>query len=524
MKKDKSILKMALGISVALLLCVCPVLRAQDVNDTRTREEVVLSCEKTVREIETVMRRWTSEGVNPREFHDRMHAEFFPAMKAGKYREAEEVAKWVLASMKKGPPVPKPKDLSRYLRKTSETQYLILPVGQAGSLYGGRTEALDQAIKKHAVFFGKPADPKKRNWGFHFIIFAWRFDPEHTENPHADIARAVEGAFDVALRNDIAVHLTVEDHEWSNRPDLWNFADENKPGYDPGNRAHVEWSDWDGTPHPHRYRNWGKAESMPPVMCYNSPAVLKEVSRLVGEVVAPPIVAGLERLKKEGKEHLFSGLTVGAEPALPNYENVDRQRPQIAKLMDRDGAAKSRLGYNALSNNGYSKANPPKDWAAALAQINQDYTAYWCRKLAQAGIPTEKMYTHVAAGAGVVGSPSVDFTNAPIRIAFNDHSRPGWTTYPVGPLRNDFEHLYQTLAQHGNPHWASTEAGPNMGLPGGKKGLSMKAYLSRHFDYGATLIVFNTGATSKELSDSLNEAIWGRGVVDAYKAFLNPVR
>jgi hypothetical protein len=130
------------------------------------------------------------------------------------------------------------------------------------------------------------------------------------------------------------------------------------------------------------------------------------------------------------------------------------------------------------------------------------------------------MYTHVAAGAGVVGSPQVEFTNAPIEIAFNDHSRPGWTTYPVGPLQADFEHLYKALAKHGNPHWASTEASPSLGPSSRKYRLSMKDYLARHYDYGATVIVFNTGATSKELSNSLTESVWGEEAIQAYRDFL----
>jgi hypothetical protein len=238
--------------------------------------------------------------------------------------------------------------------------------------------------------------------------------------------------------------------------------------------------------------------------------------------VAPPLKAGLERLKKEGKDHLLSGITVGAEPSLPNYANIDRHNPRIARLMDQDGSPKTRLGYNALTNNGYSKARPPEDFGRALAQVNKDYTSYWSRKLAEAGIDTEKMYTHVAAGAGVIGSPQVEFSNAPIGIAFNDYSRPGWTTYPVGPFRDDFAILYEELARHGNPHWASTEASPTMGPSGGKYALTTKDYLARHFDYGATVIVFNTGATSKELSDSLTEGVWGVHALNAYRAFLNP--
>ena len=34
----------------------------------------------------------------------------------------------------------------------------------------------------------------------------------------------------------------------------------------------------------------------------------------------------------------------------------------------------------------------------------------------------------------------------------------------------------------------------------------MREYLSWHFDFGATVVLFNTGATSRDLSDRLNDA------------------
>ena len=514
-------LKIVSGITAALLLCtlLCP-LRAQD--DTRRRRELVKACQKKVEKVKEGMKRWASEGRSPSEVGEIMRDEFSPLMQGGSFRQAEKVLDRVLDMLKKEAPVQKPKDLKKYIRQTEETQYLILPIREVGHLYGGQTQGFEKAIERTVEKIGKVEDFKKRNWGFHLIIPAWRFDPQHSVNKDADITRAVRGAFDLALRHNVAVHFTIETHEWGNRPDLWNYSEKVKSGYDPKNKANVEWIDFDGTPHPHRYRDWGTAERMAPVICYNSPRVLREVSRLVNEVVAPPLRKGLEKLKKEGKEHLLSGITVGAEPSLPNYENIDKINPKIAKLMDKDKSPKARLGYNALANKGYSKDKPPEDFATALAQINKEYISYWSRKLFEAGIPTEKMYTHIAAGAGVIGSEMVEFTNAPIGIAFNDYSRPGWTTYPVGPLRNDFEALYKELERHGNPYWASTEASPTMGPSGGKHTLTTKDYLARHFDYGATVIVFNTGATSKELSKSLTEGVWGQHAINAYRTFLNP--
>ena len=452
--------------------------------------------------------------------------DFQPLVEQGQFAKAEALIDRALNVLEAGPgdfgsgDVGNMEQFDQFRRKADETQYLVLPLKEVGYLYAGRVDKFEEAAREMKQRLGPVSDPAKRNWGFHLIIPAWRMDPEHFFRQEADpqtLARGVRAAFDVALRHSMAVYFTVENLEWANRPDLWNYADPEKPGYDPDNARNVEWMDWGGTPHPHRYRDWGTPEKMPPVICYNSPDVLAEVSRLVRDVIGPSIAEGLKRLEKAGKAHLFAGVTVGAEPALPNYEAIEKVNPRIARMMERDGVPRSRLGYNALTNLGYSKDNPPKDFAAALAKVNQDYISHWARQLAEGGISANKMYSHVAAGAGVVGSPGVQFTNAPISIAFTDSCRPGWTTYPVGPLQHDFRVLYEELAAHDNPPWASTEATPRGLGPGG---VSMSDYLRRHFDFGAVVVVFNTGATDPNLAGRLNDAVWGEEAIRAYRDFL----
>ncbi len=447
--------------------------------------------------------------------------DFQPLVEQGRFAQAETLLDRALSLLEAKPGAPRNiKHLDRFRREVDETQYLILPVKEAGHLYSGRTAQFEEAVEQMKQRLGPVTDTTKHNWGFHLIIPAWRLDPEHLFNENASpqtLTRAVEAAFDVALRHDVAVYFTVENLEWANRPDLWNYAAPEKPGYDPDNAKNVEWLDWAGTPHPHRYRDWGTPEKMPPVICYNSPTVLAEASRLARDVIGPAIATGMKRLENAGKAHLLAGVTVGAEPSLPNYEDIEKFNPRIARMMERDGVPQGRLGYNALTNLGYTEENPPKDFAAALARVNQDYSAHWAQKLAEGGIPSEKMYTHVAAGAGMVGSPGVKYTNAPISIAFIDSARPGWTTYPVGPLQDDFQVLYEQLAAHGNPHWASTEASPRGLGPGG---LSMREYLGWHFDFGATVVLFNTGATDPELAGRLDDAVWGEEAMKAYRARL----
>lgn len=450
--------------------------------------------------------------------------EFHPLMRKGEFDRAEALVDRALRILETGT---EPQDAARirkFQRRTDETHYIILPVPEAGYLHGGNVDRFEQGILRKKRQLGSVTDPTKHNWGFHLMIPAWRFDPEHLFSPNASrdiITRSIDGAIDVALRHDVAIYITIENLEWENRPDLWNFSDESKPGYDPANANNVEWMNWDGTPHPHRYRDWGRPEQMPPVICYNSPAVQRDVKRLAEKVIGPAIANGIERLADAGKQYLFAGVTVGAEPALPNYAVIDKVNPRIAERMQRDGVPRERLGFNALTNLGYTKDNPPQDFAKALAKVNQDYISLWARHLAEGGVPSNRMYSHVAAGAGVVGSPGVEFTNAPISIAFAESCRPGWTTYPVGPLQHDFGVLYEALAEHDNPPWASTEATPS-GF--GQSGKSMEEYLRWHFDFGATVVVFNTGATDPEFAKRLHQAVWGEEAIHTYQNFLQGER
>ena len=64
--------------------------------------------------------------------------------------------------------------------------------------------------------------------------------------------------FATAVKNNMAVMLHFDFHvSWQNRPDLWNWFDPKKPGYNPANKQNVEWFGWDGPPAKARYLNWG---------------------------------------------------------------------------------------------------------------------------------------------------------------------------------------------------------------------------------------------------------------------------
>jgi hypothetical protein len=402
---------------------------------------------------------------------------------------------------------------------SNEIDYLIfwppLPGGNLPDVKG---------INNVAARLETTGDGKTRQFGVGDGIPVWAGD-------QSKIAQRIKLRFDIAKQTNTAVHFVVDDHiGWDERPDLWNWYDPARRGYNPDNRTNVEWYDWEGSPSKRRYFTPEGAPSQTPHMCYNSPVIQREIVRLISQVVGPALGKEIDKLKQENREYLFAGITVGAEAGFDDNSVVARleqiprdanpEQIQMAKmlrraatLMDEDKAPRSLLGYCALTNAGYSKRNPPADINRALADINQNFIEFWDKQFVDAGIPCSRIYTHVGA------DPAQDKNNnAPISVVFNPYARPGWTTYPLGTLGNGFQPLYTELAKHGNPAWGGVEANDatfaNPGAPGWEE------YLAWHYNHGAKLVGINVGASDQSLMSNLSRGASSDEAMAAYTKFL----
>ncbi len=405
---------------------------------------------------------------------------------------------------------------------TDEPQYLIFFPDSIGEAYQPNQDPqsrIDLRVGQFIERFGTTGNGKHQ-LGFAMILPVWDLDALMPGRMEAIIA----AAFQVAAKRNIAVYFSISaTYSWEARSDLWNFYDPSLKGYNMANKNNVEWIDWGGHPlltrdgKSYRYSlNSGAAARLAPHMCYNSPAVLAEVARFC-RIIGGAINQGVQELQAQGKEYLFAGITVSDEPTLDNYAAMTGDAFQsLIDLMKEDGTPLATLGYCALTNAGYSAANTPKDLAAALADANSQFITFWAKELNKNGIATSKMYNHVPAGAGEVGTPLFAFANAPLDIAFNNFARPGWTTYAIGPISNNFNALYDLLNQHGVSHWGGTEANP-YGLGGAK--IEPYEYLRMHYDHGATVVVMNSGA-APPLASTLYEGLWNAQAIEAHKRFL----
>jgi hypothetical protein len=331
------------------------------------------------------------------------------------------------------------------------------------------------------------------------------FGPLAFDHSDAEIGSFIETAFAIALERKIAVGFHIDDSMfWARRSDLWRNLD------------NVEWLDWKGTPATGRRIDWGRQpQKLPPPMCFNSKAIQREVRRRAAEVFGKAIKSGLDGLKRQGKERLFVGVIAGWETQLGRDFDTGRY-----------------LGYHALRNRGFSASHPPGDADAEREKIVQEFIDLWAQGLADGGVPASKIYAHTAFLSRRVFEANrpqpISYSQhnhfAPPSVAFGKSHHPGFSTYPQPGL---FEQIYEELARHGHPPWASSE-GTNLQLGSGpgQSGMDMETYLARMFNHGATLVNIFSWGVGGEAHKNMDFRVVTEGeeALRAYRKFLRGER
>jgi hypothetical protein len=169
-------------------------------------------------------------------------------------------------------------------------------------------------------------------------------------------------------------------------------------------------------------------------------------------------------------------------------------------------------------------------------KVVQEFIEHWTKGFAQAGVPTQKIYSHIApfprrafqlgdnketTGARVESASYSQHNHfATTAVAFGKYHQPGFSTYPA-PGR--FDDIYEELAKHKQVGWASCE-GTNLQLGSGpgQSGMNMETYLAKMFNHGGTLVnIFSWGIggeANKNMSFRL--VTEGEEALRAYRKFL----
>jgi hypothetical protein len=350
--------------------------------------------------------------------------------------------------------------------------------------------AMKQLVQDIVDQVGSTGDPHHK---LAFIVGPLAFD--HTD---AQLQQMVRDAFEIAVELNIAVGFHIDDSMfWARRSDLW---------HDPKN---VEWLDWESTPNTGRRIDWGpQPTKFAPQMCFNSAAIQTEVTRLANQVIGRAIQQEVSKLIAQGRPELFAGVIVGWET-------------QIGQDFDTN----QFLGYCALSNLGFSRANPPQNLDTELEKVVQTFIERWASGIKQAEIDPAKIYSHTALlPQSVFDTMHISDTSyskfnhfAPPEVSFGANYRPGFSTYPQTGL---MEQLYATFLKHGNPGWASSE-GSIVNPATLESVVKPETYLGWMFNHNAALVnIFGWGVGTQG-ENPFFKAAAGSESLDAYRKFLS---
>jgi len=262
----------------------------------------------------------------------------------------------------------------------------------------------------------------------------------------------------LAVRYNIPVVVQLDGEQWWDaRPDLWNWWDPGRPGYNPGNRQNVEWSGW-GPEHALKiaWRNWGRQlRVLPPPNLLSPP--YRDACHDEMRILIPLVLQWWEKLPDDNK-NLLIGIKLGWESSIgvnafyfPNGNALldipEDKDPQIDlkgdQIPDRGVTA---IGYAAVTTAHMAERGELQE--AHLAEIVRRHLDDLCGLAAEMGVPREKLFTHV--GGWKEEELLYD-------AALNKYSCPGWSFYRhAGDAAKDMG-VQRVLQKSDAPFWAAVE-------------------------------------------------------------------
>lgn len=261
---------------------------------------------------------------------------------------------------------------------------------------------------------------------------------------------------------DVPILVNLDGLNWMEaRPDLWNWWDPDKPGYNPENRKNVEWTSWDESDAVKiSWRNWGSQLRVLPAPNIMSPAIIAAQLAALDRLI-PNIVRWYTALPAN-KKHLLGGVKLGHETSIGvnayYYKNGNRYLERMPDDSSLDplesfnlqagyNGGLAQLGYAAVKTAGIKQTG--RITQDDIHQVVQHYLAVVCQRTHELGVPKTLIFTHQG---GTYPPFDKHMSFAP---AVNDYSIPGWSFYSVDP--HQAGDLGDVLDKQEVSSWAAVE-------------------------------------------------------------------
>lgn len=311
-------------------------------------------------------------------------------------------------------------------------------------------DATPEAFQEIVSVFGKPLE-RKKPIGVGFII-------SYLHQPPTAAATLLRKYLSLSEQFEMPIIVQLDGEQWwGGRPDLWNWWDPAKPGYNPQNKQNVEWTGWSAESAVKiGWRNWGRQLRVLPMPNLMSPAYRQanhaEIKKLV------PIVMDWYKGLPKKKKYLLVGLKVGWESAIgvnnwyyPNGNDLlgkpEKEDPQYGLKNDiLPSRGVQTIGYAAVSTVGLAKSGELKQ--EQITEVVRLHLEDLCKAYAELGVPRSLLFTH--CGGWSQGETLY-------RAAVNEYSNPGWSFYDYAYDPEKDLTAMKVLESSNAPYWGAVE-------------------------------------------------------------------
>lgn len=278
-----------------------------------------------------------------------------------------------------------------------------------------------------------------------------------SENP-AKTKQRLETYLSLSTQYNLPVLVQLDGEQWwQNRPDLWNFWDKNKPGYNPQNRNNVEWTAW--TPDSAvkiGWRNWGRQLRVLPMPNLMSP-IYREACQSEMKKLVSVIISWWKALPKE-KKYLLAGVKVGWESSIGvnnwYYPNGNSYLDKPEKDDPTYGLKTDKIPDRGVISIGYAAVKTAKIASSGeltgemQTEVVRMHLEDLCRLASTHGVPRERLFTH--CGGWSQGETLYS-------AAVNKYSCPGWSFYKYGSDPQKDITAMKALESSNAPYWGAVE-------------------------------------------------------------------
>jgi hypothetical protein len=335
-------------------------------------------------------------------------------------------------------------------------QYIFLNRTPGMDWNQNRPETITDALFEEPMKAAGVAHSGTRRLGMSFVL-------SYNDGITDVLEKSLRMITDGALKHDVPVLIVLDgENWWGGTPELWNWWDKEKPGYNPRNAENVEWSDW-GPEHAVKicWRNWGSQIRVLPQPNLGSPR-FRNFSQTRLTRLAVILKQWADNLPA-GRRYLFPGVKIGWEASIgwnayyyPNgnhyleeYPNDSSHDPTQGMNMAKDFAGGlAPLGYAALTSLGWKH-----DGMVTLEdqeKVTQNYLKFLSTCCHNAGLPRNRVFTH----AGAQCAPYQ--LHYSYDVAINSYSYPGWSLYffPTPSIAGD---LVESMKKAHMQDWCAAE-------------------------------------------------------------------